>query len=223
MKRNASMLLLLMFANVHMLVYYYSDMLQRPNAGIILLIVALMFIQAYGATFFEDGIYTYSKPFYYLLNLWLVYSAFAIYFTGRNDMSWFVILSLCYQIFLHLLDFLFPDKTAGPVYYLASPYSHPDPQIMQSRYEQAEYVAYELICKGYTLIEPITSSHHKSIRFGINTAYENWKQNCRNLIAVADGVIVASTIDGWKESVGVQDEITIAKELGKPVFYTHNL
>jgi hypothetical protein len=48
--------------------------------------------------------------------------------------------------------------------------------------------------------------------------WEYWEKFDRAFI-VASRALIVLTIDGWKDSVGVQAEIKIAKELGIPVDY----
>ena len=106
------------------------------------------------------------------------------------------------------------DKTK--VWYLASPYSHKNSDIMEKRYAEVSDVAAQLILAGLILIEPIAMCHHKSLKYQLPTGYEYWKTRDRTFIERSDGVIVL-LIPGWKESVGVTDEIAYAKSLGKPV------
>jgi hypothetical protein len=110
------------------------------------------------------------------------------------------------------------DLDKNGVYYLASPYTSPNPDIMKQRYLKIDEIAYNLMMEGFHLIEPIGSTHHKAQRFKLPSEYSFWKKQCRAMVGVSNGVIVAM-LDGWKESVGVQDEIKIATELGKPVIY----
>lgn len=107
------------------------------------------------------------------------------------------------------------------VYYLASPYTSSDLELMKQRYFAVDEVGYKLMMKGFHLIEPISSTHHKALRFKLPPEYTFWKERCRKMISVSNGVIVL-TIDGWERSVGVQDEIKIAKELNKPVIYIND-
>ncbi len=110
-----------------------------------------------------------------------------------------------------------PPTDKGIVYYLSSPYTHSDPEVVNKRYERVLEIAVQLM-SAYYLIEPIAMSHEKSKRFELPTNYEFWKELNENWILKSDGVIVCM-MDGWKESKGVQDEISFAKEQGLPVYY----
>ena len=45
-----------------------------------------------------------------------------------------------------------------------------------------------------------------------------WQRHDRRYLEACDEVVVLM-LDGWRESVGVQAEIAIARELGKPVTF----
>ncbi len=108
------------------------------------------------------------------------------------------------------------DKTK--VYYLASPYSHKQQAVMDMRYEMVNMAGAILIKEGFILIEPIAMCHHKSGKYDLPTGYEYWKTRDRTFIERSDGIIVL-TLDGWKESVGVSDEIQYSYYLGKQIVY----
>lgn len=101
--------------------------------------------------------------------------------------------------------------------YLASPYSHPNPCVREDRFHAACQAAAALIHHGATVFSPIAHSHPIALH-GAPTDWSFWEQNDRVLLEFCDEVVVL-TIDGWEESIGVQAEIQIARELGKPVRY----
>lgn len=104
------------------------------------------------------------------------------------------------------------------VYYLSSPYSSPDPEVVNRRYLEIDEIGYKLLMRGITLIEPIAASHMKSLKFKMPSDAAWWRTHYTRQIAVSTGVIVAM-MDGWDKSVGVQEEIAIAKKMGKVVIY----
>lgn len=118
-----------------------------------------------------------------------------------------------YQTMTGFSRYVPKDKT----YYLASPYSHRDPRVKEFRAFGVQVAAAMLTMQGYRLLEPITSCHAKSQIFQLPTGYEYWQTRDRDYIARSDGVIVFA-MQGWKESVGVCDELEYAKELGLPVY-----
>lgn len=105
------------------------------------------------------------------------------------------------------------------VYYLASPYSHNSSVQVYIRYREQQRLHAKLITNYNAIIlAPIEMCHMMSERFRLPTGYEFWKRRDRTFIDRSDGVIVC-LMDGWKESIGVTDEIVHAKATGKEVLY----
>jgi nucleoside 2-deoxyribosyltransferase len=101
--------------------------------------------------------------------------------------------------------------------YLASPYSHPDAGVREQRFRAACRATAALFHAGRTLFSPIAHSH-PMVEHGLPTNWEFWQRcNVEHLQRCDELVIL--TLDGWQESVGVQAEIRIAGELGKPVSF----
>lgn len=101
--------------------------------------------------------------------------------------------------------------------YLASPYSHPDPAVREARFQQVCRAAAALIRAGRPVFSPIAHSHPIAA-YGLPTDWAFWESLLRNYLGRCDELVVL-IMDGWRESVGVTAEITIATELGKPVSY----
>ncbi len=99
--------------------------------------------------------------------------------------------------------------------YLASPYTHPDGDVRQARFDAVCRAAAELMRQGKTVFCPVAHSHAIA-RYGLPLDWRYWGRHDRRYLEVCDEVVVL-TLDGWQESVGVQAEIAIARELGKPV------
>lgn len=101
--------------------------------------------------------------------------------------------------------------------YLASPYSHPDPAVREERYRAACHAAAALLLAGQPVFSPIAHSH-PLVDYGLPADWSFWQRYDRELLARCDEVVVLM-LAGWRESVGVREEIRIARELGKPVRY----
>jgi hypothetical protein len=101
--------------------------------------------------------------------------------------------------------------------YLASPYSHPDAKVRQSRYEAACRVAADLMAQGRFVFSPIAHSHGLS-QFGLPTDWGYWEKYDRAILAHCQEVVVL-TLEGWQESKGVKAEIEMAHRLGKTVSF----
>lgn len=103
--------------------------------------------------------------------------------------------------------------------YLASPYSHPDPDVREERYLQACQAAGALMELGSIVLSPIAHSHPIE-KHGIGRVMpgEFWKRQDVPLLRHADELIVLC-LDGWEESVGMRWEITMAHSLNIPIQY----
>ena len=99
--------------------------------------------------------------------------------------------------------------------YLASPYSHPDPAVRERRFRDACRAAAALLRSGRAVFSPIAHSH-PLVAHGLPTDWSFWEWQDREHLARCDEVMVLM-LDGWEESVGVREEIRIAREMDKPV------
>ena len=103
------------------------------------------------------------------------------------------------------------------VYYLVSPFTHPDPTVEYARYlEQQDYHACLIKDYGLNIIAPIESCYHLHNRFNLSGGYEFWKKRDRKFISISDGIIVCE-MEGLEQSIGCQDEISYAKLLNNQV------
>jgi len=102
--------------------------------------------------------------------------------------------------------------------YLASPYTHSDPVVRQRRFEAVCRVAAGMIRSGKTVFSPIAHSH-ALVQYGLPADWGAWEEHDRRFLDACDELVVL-TLDGWRESQGVQSEIAIAQELGKPVSFS---
>ncbi len=106
-----------------------------------------------------------------------------------------------------------------PLTYLASPYSHPNGTTRRARFELAAHAAAWLIrVKVWNVFAPIVHSHPLAEIGGLQGDWGFWEKLDREYLACSERLVVLE-IDGWRQSVGVQAEIKIARELGIPVEY----
>jgi Domain of unknown function (DUF1937) len=101
--------------------------------------------------------------------------------------------------------------------YLASPYTHADHRVRERRFDEACRAAASLLRAGIATISPIAHSHPVA-RYGLPTSWDYWSALDREYLARCD-VLAVLTLAGWRESVGVQAEIKMARELGLPVAF----
>jgi hypothetical protein len=95
------------------------------------------------------------------------------------------------------------------------PYSHKDPAVIERRMENFCRVDAFLMKSGIHTVSPV-SKHFMLSYEALPGDYNYWGTYSRKLMQRCDGVYVIC-IDGWKESVGVQDEIALAKQLNLPI------
>ena len=109
--------------------------------------------------------------------------------------------------------------TRSPGYhYLASPYTHHDPAVVEARYNAAVEAAGRLMRQGWTIFSPIAHSHVIAGRVNLPTTWDYWRVIDEAFLSRADSLMVL-TLDGWTSSRGVRDEIAMAARHGVPVSY----
>jgi len=102
--------------------------------------------------------------------------------------------------------------------YLAVPYSHPDADVRQTRFEAANRAAAEMMGRGLHVFSPISHTHPIALAGTLPLGWDYWEGYDRAMLAACSEVVVL-TLDGWRESQGVKAEIAIAEERGLPVSY----
>jgi len=103
------------------------------------------------------------------------------------------------------------------LYYLASPYSHKDREIMNQRAEQATKAAVDLLKLGVVTFAPIPYNCHWE-KYNLPSDWGFWQDFDKTFIDHMDAVVVLQ-LEGWDKSVGVTAEIAYAKEISIPVYY----
>ena len=97
--------------------------------------------------------------------------------------------------------------------YLASPYSHDDPNIVQERVDITTKVVNKLLQEGKTVVSPVVYGHNIVKTCGLPGDWGFWEKFCKEMISKSDEVLVLP-LDGWEESIGVQGELEYADKLG---------
>jgi hypothetical protein len=105
--------------------------------------------------------------------------------------------------------------------YLATPYSHPDPEVREKRFKAAAYIAGVLMTRGNIVFSPISHTHPIAMECNLPTDFAFWDKFDREFIAYSEKVLVVK-LDGWDESKGIAGEIAIATSLGIPVEYVES-
>lgn len=110
------------------------------------------------------------------------------------------------------------DAMSGLIY-LASPYSHHDPDVREERYLAACKATARLMEEGHVVFCPIAHSHPIEV-LGMQGVQSGsfWKRQDIAILRHASELMVLC-IEGWKESTGIKWEIETAGQLGIPVSY----
>lgn len=111
-----------------------------------------------------------------------------------------------------------PSPPQPRLVYLASPYSHSDPAVMEERYQKTIAAAAHLMKTGMVVFAPIVHSHEIGKRLGKQAGgaidpntHEFWMHQDLPILKRCDQLIVL-TLEGWRESKGVTEEIQFAKD-----------
>lgn len=105
-----------------------------------------------------------------------------------------------------------------PLWYIASPYSHPDPEIREQRFDAVCRECSLVLQSGIFVYSPIAHTHPIALAGSLPTDWEFWKEFDTKMIEACDMVCVLM-LPGWKASKGVTAEIKIARGLGKQIIY----
>lgn len=92
--------------------------------------------------------------------------------------------------------------------YVASPYSHSDENVRESRFEAVRRYVAQKYQEGSTDVyfSPILYCHEMAVAYGLPTDAEFWMVFDTVMLEKADKLEVLA-IDGWGDSVGVNMEI----------------
>ena len=102
--------------------------------------------------------------------------------------------------------------------YLASPYSHDDPAVMEERYELTLACAAWMTKKKWIVFSPIVHCHPMAVRHDLPRDQEFWHgYNAAMLLEAREFSILK--LDGWKESDGVRAEHGLAIIQEKPISF----
>lgn len=74
------------------------------------------------------------------------------------------------------------------------------------------YVTAQLLEKGFIVFSPISHCHHLAMEYNLPTDAKHWEEFNKRFLMVSQALLII-TIPGWKESIGVQNEIEMAKSI----------
>jgi len=94
--------------------------------------------------------------------------------------------------------------------YIASPYTHEDPEIRHKRYiEACNFVRWVALTVKLTPYSPIVHWHDIAVKNDLPKDHEFWNKMDKDLLVEATTMYVLG-IDGWKESKGIASEVLFA-------------
>ena len=102
--------------------------------------------------------------------------------------------------------------------YLAVPYRHKDPKVVEERFKLVNAVAAQMMEDGDFVFSPISHSHPIALAGNLPGDWAYWEKYDRAMLENCLRLVVLC-LPGWRESEGVQAEMKIASELGLPVTY----
>lgn len=101
--------------------------------------------------------------------------------------------------------------------YLASPYSHPDPDVRHQRYLHACRAAAWLMRESHAVFSPIAHSHPIEIHgLEAQESGDFWKRQDIPILRHASQMVVLM-LTGWNDSAGIKWEIETAESLLIPI------
>lgn len=100
--------------------------------------------------------------------------------------------------------------------YLASPYTHRDPLVMDYRYEAALMFTREQLQLGHAIFSPIV--YGRQFEAAIGHTFEDWK-SFNDAMLQRSAKIWVLKLDDWEMSRGVRYEIAEAQRLGIDLFF----
>jgi len=102
--------------------------------------------------------------------------------------------------------------------YLATAYSSPSGRIEEFRFRRINELAAHILAEGHIVFSPISHSHPIAMAGNLPKTFGFWEEQARAFIVWADELWVYRG-DGWLESKGVEREMLMARNTGKPVEY----
>lgn len=117
-----------------------------------------------------------------------------------------------------LLELLEPAVNKTKLFYLATPYSHPQKYVVEARVAKVNQLTAELMSAGLFIFSPISHTHGPAMVGELPKGWEFWQTFDEIILSRCDGIIVHMD-HGWGVSTGVRAEIAMMSRLNKPVYY----
>lgn len=102
--------------------------------------------------------------------------------------------------------------------YLAAPYNHTDPSVIEYRINAVTHTLAKLISEGNNAITPLLNHFILNSGVTLPSDYVFWHSYCTEVLKRCDYLYVLR-LPGWDKSLGVLTEIKTASDEGIPVLY----
>ena len=102
--------------------------------------------------------------------------------------------------------------------YLASPYTHKDPEVVRERVRLSAKAVARLLQEGENSYSPIVHGYAVEVWISYALPYEVWLEHGLEMLKRASCCAVLM-LPGWQISRGVAAEVELAKKWGIPVTY----
>lgn len=99
--------------------------------------------------------------------------------------------------------------------YLASPFSHDDPEVREARYKAALAETALMLSSGHNVFSPICYSYQFERDCGLSD-WAFWMRVDLDILSRC-GEVHVLMLPGWDVSRGVKAEIEHARKIGKPI------
>lgn len=106
--------------------------------------------------------------------------------------------------------------------YLAQPYTHDAPEIMNFRYNTACVYAAQLYEIGFDVRAPVVHCHPISLQMGVGKQQDKyfWYEVTERWLAQCDAMIILMLLE-WEQSVGIKREWNFAARHDIPVYFLY--
>lgn len=115
---------------------------------------------------------------------------------------------------------MFRDRKepVGGLIYVASPFTSPSKEVERARYQDVVDACARMFEDGFHVMSPIAHCYPMFERGNMPGDFEFWRAYNYAVLSRCEELWVL-TIDGWKDSKGVQGEIEFARKRGIPIGY----
>lgn len=110
------------------------------------------------------------------------------------------------------------DPRFTSYFYIASPYTHPDTYVRHERFQRVVMFTEGCLKAGIPVFSPIIHSHELVRNRDMPVPVDFWRELNHAMIRPSHGILMYM-LDGWRQSVGMQDEEDYALELDKLLIY----